>query len=88
MSNAASGTCLMTSGQARRSVSWPLRRTRRETQTTTRRPDRRYRSLIASRAAGSGLNAAASTPGWSWVSRAAASGVSARASLTRKYSPR
>ena len=34
---ARSRTCLITSGHARNSVSWPLRRTRRETQTTTRR---------------------------------------------------
>ena len=71
--------CLMTSGQARMSVSWPLRRTSRETQTTTRRSVRRYRSLIASRAAGSGRNAAASTPGGAGQSRRRGR-VSARAS--------
>ncbi len=40
ISRDASGTWLMTSGQARSSVSWPLRRTRRETQTTTGRSAR------------------------------------------------
>ena len=38
MSRAASGTRASTDGHARTSVSWPLRATMRDTQTTTGRP--------------------------------------------------
>jgi hypothetical protein len=68
-------------------VSWPLRRTSRETQTTT------GRSVRPSRARTSpppepGWKVFSSTPGGSCAIRAAASGVRAEAMRERVYSPR
>src|SRR4051812_50187360 len=56
--SAASGTCRSTWGQARISVSWPLRGTRRETQTTTGRPARPWRARVALPPSGAGPDVA------------------------------
>lgn len=72
---------------ARISVSWPLRGTRRETQTTTGRSESpsRARTLSPPEA---GWKVFSSTPGGSCTMRAAASGVRAAAIRERVYSPR
>lgn len=68
-------------------VSWPLRGTSRETQTTTgrsARPSRRRSSAPPD----SGWKVCSSTPGGSCTIRAAASGPTAPAIRERVYSPR
>ena len=50
-------------GSARISMSWPLRGTSRDTQTTTGRSPRPYRARISARATASGANRSVSTPG-------------------------
>lgn len=72
---------------ARMRVSWPLRGTSRDTQTTTGRSASPSRALTRSPPE-DGWKVDSSTPGGSWTMRPAASGVRASAILERVYSPR